>query len=368
MLKNIFFCILLILGIWVTLKDFPLGIIYNFCVIFIYNYFYLFEGFKTCNFNIPDSIVSDSPFIIQLAGQDSECPEETGEENLTDQTLTISSTERSFVFSQPIAELPQRLNIGDQIRIIGAQVNSSQVFTISDVGDTYFKVKEEVSGNYFVNTGMITIVFEILNLSSSSIIYNKKIMKEQVYTIDENNTKNNSNLEEISNLKSMIDTANSNIQTDETNIKKYQDLITKNKSKIFSNSLDVQNKPDLISFITKSIDNDSTPSKNYEQKFNRKYRKLMSQNSDLEDTNNNLTYQIENSKLNIQKNIQTKCKLRRQIDKLFIQSQRNDKKSLRINDSLTTQNNNFNRFMNSCKVPKAPIINFSPLKSPVKKC
>ena len=97
MLKNIVFCLLLLLGIWVTLQHVPLGIIYNFCLILILDHFYVFEGFDTCNFNIPNSIIDDTPITIELGGG-SECSSEEGKSSSA-QTLTVSSADNSFNFS-----------------------------------------------------------------------------------------------------------------------------------------------------------------------------------------------------------------------------------------------------------------------------
>ena len=80
----------------------------------------------------------------------------------------------------------------------------------------------------------------------------------------------------------------------------------------------------------------------------------MQKNTNLEESNANLKYSIENSKQNIKKNYQTKCKLRKEMDQLLLKIQKNNNKSLLANDSLTTQNKNFRKFMKSCRVPPAP--------------
>ena len=357
MLKNIIFCLLLLLGIWVTTHSFSLAIIYNFCIILILDHFYIFEGFQTCNFNIPDAIVSDSPLVISLGEKISgSCLSEVEEEEEREleQTLTVSSLNNSFIFGRPVPDLLKRLKIGDQIKITGTQVSNSSIFTITDVSLNYFKVQEPVMADFFQYKGTVIITFEIISYSPSSIIYNKDLMKKQVHFIDKNLNQNYSDLTKIKDLREQINNANKNIQDNQTLINNYQQEISKNESTMFSNDLTLENKPDLIALINRSVDNDSTPRGNYMHRFNKKYRKLMQNNTNLEESNANLKYSIENSKQNIKKNYQTKCKLRKEMDQLLLKIQKNNNKSLLTNDSLTTQNKNFRKFMKSCRVPPAP--------------
>ena len=224
MLKNIVFCLLLLLGIWVTLQHVPLGIIYNFCLVFILDHFYVFEGFDTCNFNIPNSIIDDTPITIQLGGGSSECPLEEGgsprqfsseeqtsseeppspEQPDSRQTLTVSSFDNSFNFNLAVPDLPKKLNVGDKITIRGAQVNNNTLFTVTAVDEKYFKVEEPVGGDYYLYVGVVIINFDIKSMSSSFSVYDKNLMKEQVTQIDTYNSNNYSYLEEIGSKKMLL--------------------------------------------------------------------------------------------------------------------------------------------------------------------
>lgn len=361
MLKNILFAFLLLLGIWVTQSSIPLGIIYNFCVILIFNYFYVFEGFETCNFNIPLSIISDTPIIIPLDGLTSECAEEQG------QSLTVSSEDNSFTFSLAIPELPNKLKVGDQIKINGAQVNNSILFTVTEVDTTYFKVLEPVGGDYYLYQGVIRINFEIINTSTTSVIYNKKMMKEQVSEIDHNTSSNSNYFEKVYELKDIINEANQTIQTETKKINQYQNKIKSNQGIIYSNDSLIQNKTDLISFMNDSVANNSTPESGYEQEFNKEYIKLGKKNINLERSINYLNYQIEVSKEKIKKAYRTKCQARQKIEKIMIKINKNNRQSKLIDNSLSNQNTNFANFLSSCTIPEPPINSFSSFSTPPKK-
>lgn len=365
MLKNIVFCLLLLLGIWVTLQDVPLGIIYNFCLVMILDYFYVFEGFDTCNFNIPNSIIEDTPIIIKLGGG-SDCPSEE-EESSSSQTLTVSSADNSFNFNLAIPDLPQRLNVGDKVTIRGAQVNNNTLFTVLAVDQKYFKVEEPVGGDYYLYVGVIIINFNITSLSSSFAVYDKNLMKKQVSEIDTYNTNNHSYLEEIDSLRETINMANQTIQQGETNISTYRKEQQKNQDQINSNNLIIQNKDDLISYREGAVSNNADLDSDYADTFNQKYKQLGLDNLKLEDNNNNLSYEIVVSKKKIEEANKTKCQSRSRIEKILFKMNKNTKKSLHINDSISKQNASFKAFMNNCTVPPAPVINFGPISKP-RKC
>ncbi len=362
MLKNILFGVLLLLGIWVTQSSIPLGIIYNFCIILIFNYFYVFEGFETCNFNIPTSIVSDEPIIIPLEGSTSEYSEEEG------QTLTVSSSNNTFTFGLDIPELPTKLKVGDQIRINGAQVNSSALFTVIDVTTNSFRVQEPIGEDYYLTQGVIRINFELITSSNTSVIYNKKLMKKQVSQIDQHTSSNDTYFEEVADLRDIINEANETIQTETKKITQYQNKIEDNQSTIYSNNSIIQNRTDLVSFLNQAVANEVTPDTDYEKDFNQKYIKLGKKNIKIEESINYLNYQIMTSKDKIKKAYQTKCRSRQKIERLMTKINQNNRHSQVLNNSLITQNNNFDEFMNSCTVPPAPVNHFSSFSPPKKKC
>lgn len=361
MLKNILFGVLLLLGIWVTQSSISLGIIYNFCVILIFNYFYVFEGFETCNFNIPTSIVSDEPIIIPLEGSTSEYPQEEG------QTLTVSSSNNTFTFGLDIPELPTKLKVGDQIRINGAQVNSSALFTVIDVTTNSFRVQEPIGEDYYLTQGVIRINFELITSSNTSVIYNKKLMKKQVSQIDQHTSSNDTYFEEVADLRDIINEANETIQTETKKITQYQNKIEDNQSTIYSNNSIIQNRTDLVSFLNQAVANEVTPDTDYEKDFNQKYIKLGKKNIKIEESINYLNYQIMTSKDKIKKAYQTKCRSRQKIERLMRKINQNNRNSQVLNNSLITQNNNFDEFMNSCTVPPAPVNHFSSFSPPKKK-
>ena len=367
MLKNIVFCLLLLLGIWVTLQHVPLGIIYNFCLILILDHFYVFEGFDTCNFNIPNSIIDDTPITIELGGGSSECSSEEGKSS-SEQTLTVSSADNSFNFSLAIPDLPQKLKVGDKVTIRGAQVNNSTLFTVSAVDEKYFKVEEPVGGDYYLYVGVVIINFDIKSMSSSFAVYDKNLMKKQVSEIDTYNSNNYSYLEEIDSLRETINKANQTIQQEETNITSYKKKQSKNIKQINSNNLTIQNKADLVSYREGALENDAVLDSDYTDTFNQKYKQLGLDNLNLDNDNTNLSYEIVVSKKKIEGAYKTKCQSRARIEKILQKMNKNTQKSLQVNDSVSQQNASFRNFMNSCTVPPAPVINFGPISKTRKEC
>ena len=275
--------------------------------------------------------------------------------------------DNSFNFNLAVPDLPKKINVGDKITIRGAQVNNSTLFTVTAVDEKYFKVEEPVGGDYYLYVGVVIINFDIKSMSSSFSVYDKNLMKEQVTQIDTYNSNNYSYLEEIGSLKEIINTANETIQKEETNISAYNEQKNKNQSTIDSNRLIIQNKADLISFRNNAVSNNAPIDPNYAESFNQKYIQLGLENTKLDNDNTTLSYQIVVSQNKISEAYKTKCQSRKKIDEMLLKINKNTKKSLDINDSVTKQNDSFQTFMNSCTVPPAPTINFGPT-SKSKKC
>lgn len=351
MLKNILFFLLLVFGIQISIVNIPFGIIYNFCLIFIFNkYLFLnnFENFTNCIYNSPSYQVSLNPLIIDL-GAFSKC----NANNPYLQKITINSITNEILFNLEIKELKTKFAKGDIINISGTSLPSNRSYTIQFITNTKIQIKEQLLINQTITNGKVIIKYaSSLIPSDSFIIYKYDNLNDNITNVDNSVVMNETNLKQIKIYQDLIKKANNDIDNNNKKMKLYELQINSNINTNEINKNTIKDKYLLTDKYSELIKSNADLSNNKLNEINTEiYNSL---DTKLLNINNNLSANEEN-KLNIltlnKKNKELnllKCSYISKIKNLMKEINKNYKTIITNNNNIDIQNTNYNLFMDKC--------------------
>jgi hypothetical protein len=351
MIKNILFFLLLLFGIQISILNIQFGIIYNFCLILIFNkYLFLFytERFTNCLYNTPSYQISLNPLIIDL-GTINKCSQK--QENTQEIFIDSTTTEINFILEIP--ELITMFKIGDSINISGTSIPSNKSYTIKFISAIKIELNEKILKTETIKEGKIIIKFAFnLNPNKNFIIYKYDDLNNNISNVDNSISYNKTNLIKIKTNQDLIKKTNNIIYINNEKIKDYESIIKNNNNMNDTYKIDIQDKFILTNKYKEIIDEKVNISNNQllgvqEEAYDNLNQKLEDINS-IVSTNEKykldiLSLKKENEKLN-----SLKCSYIKKIKKLITEINSNYGEINVNNIDIDKQNINYNLFNNKC--------------------
>ena len=351
MLKNILFFLLLVFGIKISISNIQFGIIYNFCLVFIFNkYLFLnyFENFTNCLYNSPSYQISLEPLVIDL-GLYSKC----NENNPKLQKVTIVKSANEIQFNLEIEDLKTKFKEGDIINISGTILPSNFPYTIHSITTKKILIKEILQQEQIITSGKVVIKYASnLNPSDNFIVYKYDNLNGNITSVDNAIVLNKTNLTTIKMYQDLIKKANNDIETNNKLIETYRLQINNNinQNNIYKNT--IQDKYELTDKYTELVKSNADLSNNKLEEIEKEIyntfdTKLVNINTNLSINEENKLKMSDLSKKNKALN-SLKCSYISKIKNLIKENKTNDNSINSNNSSIDIQNTNYKLFMNKC--------------------